>query len=336
MIDLHRLRAAIACLVFVFAVFSTHVASAEPRKVVVGAYINDIQAIDLQNHAYVMDIYVWFRWADDDVDPTATFEFMNVFDPEGHVEKVFYEQSLDQPDGSRYNLIRHQGAFSSKFDMSDYPFDKQRLSVIVEDQEMGAEDLMYVADDVPVTLNPDIRLPGYNIQKVSLGIEGKPYPTFFGDLSNPDVSAYSRIRIDVEISRPVLSGALKTLLPLVLVVCSAVFALFLDPTHVEARVGLTITSLLALVALQLNLSSILPEVGYLLMIDQVYLLSYLMVLVTVFMVVYATRHDEQGGLQGKAGSLHIIATNGPLWALAIMLFYLLSFSAILYANLILF
>ena len=34
----------------------------EPAKVVVGAYINDIQQLDFKSNNYAVDFYVWFRW----------------------------------------------------------------------------------------------------------------------------------------------------------------------------------------------------------------------------------------------------------------------------------
>lgn len=33
-----------------------------PVKVVVGAYINDIQELDFKTNSYAIDLYVWFRW----------------------------------------------------------------------------------------------------------------------------------------------------------------------------------------------------------------------------------------------------------------------------------
>ena len=32
-----------------------------PTKVVIGAYINDIQELDFKTNSYAIDLYVWFR-----------------------------------------------------------------------------------------------------------------------------------------------------------------------------------------------------------------------------------------------------------------------------------
>ena len=293
-----------------------------PVEVTVGAYVNDIQAIDLSRHSYVVDFYLWFRWNPDDPDPTGSFELMNTFDPEAHVETVLYDEPVPQPDGTLYQIIRHQGAFSSKFPLENYPFDHQRLVVAVEDSENGSNLFRYVADDPAVTLNPDITLPGYTLDEVTLTIRDKPYTTAFGDLAQPDVAAYSRVEFSVLITRPWLSGLLKIFLPVLLVLLCAIAALLLDPTHVEARIGLSITALLTLVALQFTLLSGLPEVSYLTLLDQFFIASYLLVLVIVALIVRGTRLDEEGALQGGSGATARLARGGPASALIVGLSYL--------------
>lgn len=41
-----------------------------PVKVVVGAYINDIQELDFKTNSYAIDLYVWFRWKGADIPST--------------------------------------------------------------------------------------------------------------------------------------------------------------------------------------------------------------------------------------------------------------------------
>ncbi len=46
----------------------------------VGALINDIQQLDLQSHSYNVDMYMWFKWRNPDIDPSRSFEFLNAFE----------------------------------------------------------------------------------------------------------------------------------------------------------------------------------------------------------------------------------------------------------------
>lgn len=293
------------------------------QHITVGMYINDIQAINMRDHSYGVDFYLWFRWNDPEIDPVAGFELMNTFDPEAHVRTTLYDEPQAQPDGSLYQIIRHQGLFSSKFPVNKYPFDNQSLLVAIEDAEEGAETLQYVADKDGLVLNPEIKLPGYKIGKPQIIIRDKAYATAFGDLSEPDVSAYSRVEFMIPIQRPVLSGIFKAYIPVFLIILCAAFALLLDPAHVEARIGLSITALLTLVAMQFTMLSSLPDVAYLTLVDQLYLTSYLYILTVIAIIVRGTRTDEQGVIQGKQGNTIKMADSGPKTAMLVTGIYLI-------------
>ena len=63
----------------------------------------------------------------------------------------------------------------------------------MEDTVSPTNKQVYVADTAPaVSVNPAITLPGFRIGKPQLSIVENTYPTNFGDLSEPDATAYSR------------------------------------------------------------------------------------------------------------------------------------------------
>lgn len=304
-------------------------ADAAPAEVKIGAYINDIQALDLRTHSYVIDIYVWFRWTDPEINPIATFEFMNPYDPESKDQSSYYNgEPLPQPDGSVYAITRYQGAFSTKFPVNAYPFDSQSLKIHIEDGESAADALRYLADDI--VLNPDIRLPGYRLGEPRIEVETHPYTTNFGDLSQGEAAPYSRVTISIPIQRPWISGAIKTFLPIGLIILCAASALLLAPQHVEARVGLTITALLTLVAHQFTAAAGLPEVGYLLVLDQIYIVSYAYILLVVGLIVAGTRAFEARLARGEQPA---VRQGGVLTAWAVILLYSVVIAATLAVNL---
>jgi len=316
----------VSMLLLICTAFSANAQDADEKAevdvVTVGTYINDIQMIDMPSHSYVVDMYVWFRWNNPDINPLETFEFMNTFDPEAHVEEAGYDEPQPQPDGSLYGYVRHQGAFSTKFHIEKYPFDSHELKVFIEDAEYSVDEVVYRADEKPLTLNPDIELPGYDIVNPSFKIEGKLYDTNFGDLNDAGASSYSRFTVVLPIVRPAFSGGVKTFLPVFLIILCAALSLLLDPVHVEARVGLSITALLTLVATQFTASSDLPQVAYLTMLDQIYIASYMYILIVVSLVVRGTRIDEQGAIQGVAGATAELAKGGPRAAIIVTAAYM--------------
>ena len=86
-------------------------------------------------------------------------------------------------------------------------------------------------------------------------------------------------------ARPEGTYALKLLLPMLLVALTAALALLVHPRFVEGRIGIGITALLTLVALQITSNSSLPEVDYLILLDKIYIASYAFVVLTMVMIV---------------------------------------------------
>lgn len=264
-----------------------------PEQVVVGAYINDIQDVDFKANNYIVDFYVWFRWRAPELDPSKTMEFMNRYASGDNVRERLYDKPMEMPDGSLYNIIRYQGHFSTKFHLENYPFDKQLLIVVMEDTISGDQGQVFVPDgERPVMLDPVITLPGFTVGEPAMKITSNAYPTNFGDLTEPDAAAYSRITITVPVTRPVAAMSLKTFVPIALIVVCAALVFFVRPRYVEGRIGLGITALLTLVALQLTSGAALPEVDYLMMLDKIYLLAYVFVILALARVVATSWRSE--------------------------------------------
>ena len=254
----------------------------------IGAYINDIQELDFKTNSYAVDLYVWFRWkpTDKSVDPSKSMEFMNRYNPDDHLRTELYEEPKAMPDGTVYSIIRNQGRFSTKFPLEHYPFDTQSLTVEMEDTVSGVDTQIYVPDPKgAVTINPDITLPGFKVGKPVMKIATKTYPTDFGDLADPEATSYSRVSLSIPVTRPLLAMSIKTFVPIGLIVVCAALVFFVRPHYVEGRMGLGITALLTLVALQLTSGASLPEVDYLMMLDKIYLLAYFFIIISLAHVV---------------------------------------------------
>lgn len=299
-----------------------------PAEVKVGMYINDIQSIDLHSYSFVADVYLWFRDKDPEIVPGKSFEWMNMFAPDDHVQTDIDPEPVPQTDGSAYQVFRHQGPFAAKFSVKTYPFDAHNLTIEIEDQEFASNRLIYSVDQVAI--NPAISLPGFIIGTPTMEIRNTPYPTTFGDTDLAQPETYSRTVVSIPISRPIVSGITKSLLPVFIVVLVAAAALLLKPEHIEARVGLSITALLTLVALQFSAQAGLPDVGYLLMLDQIYLASYGFVLLVVALLVMTTGNADE---EKQLAAAHSIARGGALTAFLSIALFAAVIALILWLNL---
>ena len=208
-------------------------------------------------------------------------------------------------------MFHNQGKFNTKLPLERYPFDSQHLLMEFEDASADATDLVYRARHRPVALSDDLVLPGWNIGTPSLRVVDNTYDTNFGDPRYENIT-YSRAIIDLPVSRPSGTYAFKLLLPMLLVALTAILSLMLHPRYVEGRIGIGITALLTLVALQLTSNSSLPEVDYLILLDKLYIASYGFVVLTMVVIVWNSWVDAEGDVD-KAKA----ADRRGLWGLTV-------------------
>ena len=181
-------------------------------------------------------------------------------------------------------MVRNQGKFNTKLPLERYPFDTQHLKMELEDTGLDSRDFVYVPDDDPVAISKDLTLPGWQIGEPTLDIVDNKYASNFGDPTANNLT-FSRAIFELPVTRPKGTYSVKLLLPMLLVALTAMLALLIHPRWVEGRLAIGITALLTLVALQLTSNSSLPEVDYLILLDKLYILSYVFVVGTIAMVV---------------------------------------------------
>jgi hypothetical protein len=255
-------------------------------------------------------------------------EFMNRFASDNNRRDELIETPEKMPNGSLYSIIRYQGLFAAKFPLESYPFDRQELTVIMEDTLADTDEQVYVPDGTrPVIIDPVITLPGFKVGEPTMSITTNTYPTNFGDLSVQKADPYSRIVISVPVTRPVLAMSLKTFVPILLIVVCASLVFFVRPRYVEGRIGLGITALLTLVALQLTATASLPDVDYLTMLDKVFLLAYLFIIVALARVVATSWRGADTESEAE------IKQADRRWAAGVLVLYLVANIAVVWTTL---
>ena len=290
-----------------------------PSEVYVGAYINDVKDVDLTSNSFSVDLYVWFRWTDPDINPAVSVDPVNPKDA-WLLETPLYDEPVQLSDGSYYTIVRYLGGFTTKLPVEDYPFDRQVLTVMLEESSLTSDDLVFIPDPESETMsNPDLVLPGWNWDTPQLTVTNTPYPGNWGNIDQVGGEAYSRVTLELEVHRPAATSAIKMFFPLVLVLLTGVLTFYLRPSMVESKISIAITALLTLVALQFTVMGSLPSVGYLTMIELIYAVSYMFVLFTLGISIYtvwskrdpespeAIRFDRKSMIYGFSGYLVLMA-----------------------------
>ena len=263
---------------------------ATAQVVKVGMYVNTVYQLEIESSTYYLDAYLWFKWRGS-IDPTATLEITNLVEEWGAMVTPLNEEPTILPDGSQYKLIKVEGRFMQPFILADYPLDRHNLSVYLEDSTYGSDALVYEMDQVGSGYGHMLAIPGWEILSWSSQQLQHDYGSFFGAQGAGGASVYSTLRFDLEIARPINFFLFKLLLPLIIILAASWMALILHPRLVDARTALPGMGLLTAVFLQQSYSDGLPEVGYLVLIDKVYVVAYAMIVITLLRTIWTSRND---------------------------------------------
>lgn len=289
-------------------------ADAGPDQVFVGAFVKDVQDIDVAAESFTVDVYLWLRWTNPDINPAATLEVMNsngfqnttTSSTGGVAAKLLYDAPVDLPDGSKYTLMRYQGVFSRKLMLQDYPFDTQMLRLVFKDERADVRKLNFVPDDRPISINRSLMntIPGYSLGTPMLSIIDHSYETNFGDPRvSPDGVPFSCIAIDLPVKRNALPYIVKIFVPIFIVVMVTALIFVLPARLEEARAGIGITGLLSIIALQWSTEGDLPSVEYLTMLDVIYILSMVFIVAATGYSVLASRRSHHERAPARTAAL---------------------------------
>lgn len=287
---------------------------ASAQQVKVGFYPLTVYQLDMASNTYYIDTYMWMRWTGD-IDPTATMEFTNMVEEWGKQQENLFTEPQLMADGSKYQIMRVEGRFVQPFSLTDYPLDKQRLSIMLEDTTNGAETISYVIDKESTGIGEGLQLPGWQLNGWSSRTLTHDYGTTFGDEATP--STYSAAEFSIDISRPLSFFYWKLLLPLFIVFSAALAALLIRPQDLDVRTALPAGALLTAIFLQKSYSDSLPDVGYLILMDRIYLVVYALIVVTLIRAIVAYRAAD-GARESVVKAIQ--ATDQKILALQLALF----------------
>jgi hypothetical protein len=249
---------------------------ATAQQVKTGFYPINVYQLDLSSNTYYVDTYIWFNWKGK-IDPIANLELSNAVEEWGMNQQPGYPEPQKQPDGSLYQIIRVEGRFFQPLELEKYPLDQQRLGILIENSIYTAKDLVYTIDTQDSGFADTLAIQGWQVTGWKAESLLRSYQSRFGDRAAA-LDPYSIAHYELLIARPISYFLWKLLLPLVIVLVSSWGALLLNPKYVDMRIEIPVTALLTTVFLQQSYSFALPEVGYLVLLDKIYALAYLLII----------------------------------------------------------
>ena len=271
------MRIALAFLAILLTSLPAAAQKAEPAKVVVGTYVNQITGVNLRENQVNVDFYVWFRWDDDTINPLESFELMN-----GRIESRTPTPIRKLKD-TNYGQERVQAVLNQPWDVSRFPLDSQTIQLEIEDSDWTADRIVYVADTENSMVDPDVGVSGYDLTDSKVNVVEHRYRTNYGDITLPKnhESVYSRYTHSVALERPDSIYYIKTFSTIFISSVVAFLAFMVKPVDLDPRFGLGIGALFAVVASYFVIAADLPHSSGFTLSDRVNLASMGMIFLSL-------------------------------------------------------
>lgn len=243
------------------------------KEVQVGIYLLNLGKFDIATGSFTADFYLSFKC--ENACPPLEFEFMN-----GRAASS--EKIIDLPNEKFYRI---QANLVSPIDLKKFPFDEQKLEILIEDKKLTIENLVYV---------PNLEESGIDDSIIFIGWQIDEWKTYAREHSYEIYDeTYSQYVFELPISRILVNAIFKTFLPIVFIILVMLSSYVLDPDKITTRLGMVGSALVASVMFHVSLANQIPPVGYLTFIDKFMVLTYFVILLSFVFNVYLLQLHEQ-------------------------------------------
>jgi hypothetical protein len=260
-------------------------------KVSVALHVLNLSSIDEVTERFHLTGYLLAQWRDPRLAyrPSGASDTFRVLAPDSVwrpklvminvvAPRNTYERSLRvAPDGLISYADRFDAVLTSTFRLKSFPFDKQKLEVIIHPFTVQQSFVTFVPSELPIwtaaEFNSYSSLESWRFKSITFEI-GEAASQF-------GKNTMAEARFEIAVERRYGFYLWKVFLPLLLMVIMSWSVFWFDPPEVSSQVTIAVTTILTIIAFALAISLTLPRVPYLTFADAFFLTCYIFAFVTM-------------------------------------------------------
>ena len=180
---------------------------------------------------------------------------------------------------------RFYGEVTSRADLSDFPFDRRALAFELAAVDHTAEDVAFVLSPGRTGRRAELSVANWDVGPQQFTLHSFPlleHHTFAGAI------------VSYEARRKPLYYVSNAILPLVLVVFMSWCVFWVNPAYLAPQIGLSATSMLALIAYRFTLGRVLPPVSYFTRMDAFLIAASVLVFLALVEAVVTSSLTDHG------------------------------------------
>ena len=269
--------------------------SSERQVCKVGVYVTSIYDLSLYERAFSAEFWIWYNYADTSVKMVETTEITNA------KEYAFSLPYTEFPEsGGVWAGQKCRAVLKKEWDTRHFPFDTQELVIEIEESDMDASELEFVADVENSKYDERIKIDGWKITKFNIESKESVYKTSYGDPELTGESIYPRIIASFHIERDGSGLFFKLFTGVYVAFCISILVFRMGTENME-RFGLLVGALFAAIGNKYIVDGLLPQTTTFTLVDKIHALTFGFILAHLITTVCVWRFHSTGNvLKAKA------------------------------------
>ena len=276
----------------------------KPIEVTIGLHVVNLAAIDEVSEQFQLDAYMFARWIDKRLayspvgpqDQERSYRNGQIWTPQLEMINAAEPRTRDEvsiivsPDGAVRYAERILVKLSSRFELRRFPFDSQRLVVLIHPFLTYGPRIQFQLNETSTWTATEFKdfssLAQWHLKglRSAVGV----VPTYAG-LTMPEA------RFEIGVERRSSFYVWKVFLPLLLMVFLSWAVFWIEASDLSNQITVAVTTILTVVAFAFAISATMPRLPYLTYIDAFFLECYIFVFLAVveLMTVHVTHSSER-------------------------------------------
>lgn len=257
---------------------------AKPDTVYTGIYVTSIHNIDFKQKEYTIDFWLWLTYKN------KSFDFVQNLEVPSAKSFTRSFSTIDSSNGKMYLLMKLQCVMKDSWKISNFPFDRQKLRLTIENSQFTSDSLVFAVDTVGKHYDEKFAISGWGIDSFIVSHGKKVYETAFGDPSfaKPH-SEYSTFRVKMDITREAMGLFWKMFLGMYVAFLIAYVCFYIHADGIDSRFGLSVGSLFAVIGNKYIVDSALPESTSFTLVDTLHGLTLFFIIAVITATAYSLK-----------------------------------------------
>jgi hypothetical protein len=288
-------------VLFLFLSKSLLAQDSPPDTVSTGIYITSIHDIDFKQKEYTITFWLWLKYKNKD------FDFLNNLEVP-HAKMVSRSfATIDSSNDQIYLLMKMQCVMKDSWRIRNFPFDKQKLRLSIENSQYDSKSMVFVPDTAGKNYDPRFTLSQWKIDSCRITTGINKYETAFGDPSIIGAhTEYSSYKVVVNISRNATGLFWKMFLGMYIAFLIAYVCFYIHTDAIDSRFGISVGALFAVIGNKYIIDSSLPETTSFTLVDTLHGLTLFFILTIIAATAYSLKLVKAGkGIKARKFDLVI-------------------------------